>query len=145
MQGGVKDWGRPVRARWMRNQKGQGRFWRAVCVGVVHEVSVELCIVEGARENPCSFLGREGVLDGCISCPIHSWLWTIYLHNQLKKALGRLPPGDVQSTALTALHSAFLRERKDYWETESWKVSYKWSVLNIRPFQNNSLPINILY
>lgn len=67
--------------------------------------------------------GGTAVLSGCIPCPILSWLWIICLHNQLKKASGRLPPGDVQSIALTSLHSAFLRERKDYWETESWKLS----------------------
>lgn len=57
--------------------------------------------------------GRTAVLCGCIVYPTLSWLWVIYLHKQLKKASGRLPPGDVQLIGLMALHSAFLRERKD--------------------------------
>ena len=58
--------------------------------------------------------GSTAVLGGCMSCPILSWLWIICLHNQLKKASGRLSPGDVQLIALTVLRSAFMRERKDY-------------------------------
>lgn len=67
-----------------------------VSVGVV---SVELCIAEGTREKL-----------GVLAC---SKLAVDHLFAQLKKASGRLPSGDVQLVVLIALHSAFLRERKE--------------------------------
>lgn len=98
-----KDWVRPVRALWMRNLKGQDRFWSEVCVCRSGPWGLSRALhCRGSQREAMQILEEDGstaLLGGCIFCLILSWLWITYLHNQLKKASERLFPGDVQSIA----------------------------------------------